>query len=148
MYRKFLVRDWMTIDPITVSVNTSLPDAHSVMKDKKIRRLPVFDGDKLVGIVTLGDIRGARPTEATALSIWEIKYLLNRLCAKDVMSSDVITVDADATIAEAAQLMLENKIAGLPALRENHIIGIITESDIFRMVVEVWDSEVESFVIA
>lgn len=130
------VRDWMTVDPVTVQVDSPMTEAHRIMTEHKIRRLPVMDGNRLVGIVTRGDIRGAQASEATSLSIWELNYLLSKLTLDQVMTRKVITVSPEATIGEAAKLMLENKIAGLPVMKGTELVGIITESDIFRLLVE------------
>jgi CBS domain-containing protein len=112
------------------------------MKDHRIRRLPVVNKHgKLVGIVTRGDIRGAEPSEATSLSIFEIHYLLSRLTLERIMTKDPVTVPPDATIQEAARLMLQHKIAGLPVVDDDHVVGVITESDIFRLVVKTWEQE-------
>ena len=92
----------------------------------------------MVGIVTLGDVRGAEPSEATSLSIWELNYLLSKLPVERVMSTPVVTVHPDDPVPEAARLMLTNKIAGLPVMDGDDLVGIITESDIFRMVVHHW----------
>lgn len=130
-----LVKDWMTDNPITVTSSTTLPEAHRLMQDNNIRRLPVVDDGKLAGIVTLGDVREASPSDATSLSIFELNYLLSRLKVGTIMTSDPITVTTITTIARAAQLMLENKIGGLPVVERDKVVGIITESDIFRMLV-------------
>lgn len=140
---KRLVRDWMTPNPITVNSRTPLPDAHQLMMTHRIRRLPVVDDGVLVGIVTRGDIRGAQPSEATSLSIYEIHYLLSRLTVGQIMSRPVITVTPDMTIQAAAALMLKHKIAGLPVVEDGRVVGIITESDIFRMVAQAWVEEKE-----
>lgn len=131
-----LVRDWMTRDPITVGLKTSLPEAHKLMKECHIRRLPVIDHDRLVGIVTLGDIREASPSDATSLSIFELHYLLAKLTIAEMMTRDPITVTPDATIRDAAKLMLEHKIGGLPVVENGKLVGIITESDIFRVLAQ------------
>lgn len=135
-----LVANWMTPDPITIAQDTSLTDAHELLRDHNIRRLPVVNRKgELVGIVTLGDIREASPSDATTLSIWEMNYLLAKLRIAEIMTPDPITVKATATIAEAARLMLENKVSGLPVLdASGKMVGIITESDIFRLVVQEW----------
>ncbi len=140
---KRLVRDWMTPNPITVNSRTPLPDAHQIMMTHRIRRLPVVDDGVLVGIVTRGDIRGAQPSEATSLSIYEIHYLLSRLTVGQIMSRPVITVTPDMTVQAAAALMLQHKIAGLPVVEDGRVVGIITESDIFRMVAQAWVEEKE-----
>lgn len=137
--KKELVKDWMTRDVVTISSDMTLPEAHRLMIDRKIRRLPVVDHGRLVGIVTRGDIRGAEPSGATSLSIWEVNYLLARLKIGELMSSNPATISAEATIGEAARLMLEKKISGLPVVDQaRQVVGIITESDIFRMVVQEW----------
>jgi acetoin utilization protein AcuB len=98
----------------------------------------------LVGIVTLGDVRGAEPSGATSLSIWEVNYLLSRLKVEEIMTPRPFTVSADATLGEAAQMMLQYKVSGLPAMNaDGKLVGIITESDIFRMVVQSWQTETE-----
>jgi len=133
----------MTRDPITVSSRTTLPDAHQLMLQHRIRRLPIVDDGTLVGIVTRGDIRGAQPSEATSLSIYEVHYMLSRLTVGQIMSRPVITVTPDTTICMAAGLMLKHKIAGLPVVEDGRVVGIITESDIFRMVAQAWAEDVE-----
>lgn len=140
--RKALVRDWMSKNVITVSPETTLPEAHRLMTEHKIRRLPVVKDGKVIGIVTRGDIRGAEASEATSLSIWELNYLLSRLRVEEIMTPHPITISPDATIGEAARLMLEHKISGLPVVDEGGtLVGIITESDIFRLVVRGWQSQ-------
>ena len=135
--KKELVRNWMTQDVITVKPQTSLPEAHQIMMDEEIRRLPVVDDDnKLVGIVTLGDVRGAQPSPATSLSIWELNYLLSSLIVDKIMTPEPMTISPDATIGNAARTMLEHRVSGIPVVdKEGKLAGIITESDIFSMVV-------------
>lgn len=134
--KKELVRDWMTKNVITVLPDISLPEAHNIMTEQTIRRLPVVNKyGKLVGIITRGDVRGAEPSQATSLSIWEINYLLSQLKVKEIMTRDPITLPDTATIGTAARTMLENQISGLPIVNgRGDVVGIITESDIFRMV--------------
>ncbi len=136
--KNMLVKDWMTKKVITVAPETSLPDAHRLMKLNHIRRLPVVDKKgKLLGIVTIGDIREASPSDATTLSVWELHYLLSKLTVGKIMTPSPITIKPEASISEAAQLMLENKIGGLPVVDDdNKVVGIITESDIFRLLVK------------
>jgi acetoin utilization protein AcuB len=107
------------------------------MMDEEIRRLPVVDEKGvLVGIVTLGDVRGAQPSPATSLSIWELNYLLSNLTVEKIMTPQPMTIEPDATIGTAARTMLEHRISGLPVVAEDgKLAGIITESDIFSMVV-------------
>ncbi len=136
-----LVRGWMTPNPVIAAPDTSVAEAHRIMTTHKIRRLPVLDKGNLVGIVTLGDLRGAEPSEATSLSVWEVRGLLDRLTVGRIMSRPVHTIAAEATIGEAAKRMLENKIGGLPVMQGDRLVGIITESDIFRLVVQHWMRE-------
>jgi acetoin utilization protein AcuB len=97
----------------------------------------VIKDGRLLGIVTIGDIREATPSDATTLSIWELNYLWAQLKVENVMSRKVLTVTADEPLINAAQIMLESKISGLPVLdNANQVIGIITESDMFRMLVK------------
>jgi len=91
-----LVRDWMSTPPITIDITASLPEACDLIRQHRIRRLPVMKEGKLVGIVTRGDLRGAQPSEATSLSIWEINTLLAKLKMKDIMTPDPITIREDA----------------------------------------------------
>jgi acetoin utilization protein AcuB len=135
--KDILIRDWMTSDVITITPDTPITQAHQIMKKNHIRRLPVVEENILKGIVTIGDVREASPSGATTLSIWELNYLWSQLAVKDVMSSRAFTVTADEPMINAAKLMLDHKISGLPVVDEkNALIGIITESDVFRMLVK------------
>ncbi len=137
MLDNFLVREWMTAPVLTVALHTPISTVHQLMKDNNIRRLPVVENDKLVGIITLGDVREASPSQATALSIWELNYLWAQLTVEKVMSSPVLTVKPDDLLIDAASLMLDHKIGGLPVVSgDGRLVGILTESDIFRMVVQ------------
>lgn len=134
-----LVSDWMTREVITIAPETSVKEAHDLMNKKSIRRLPVVLHGKVLGIVTLGDIRGAEPSKASSLSIWEMNDLLAKLKVSEIMTRNPATIQQTASIGEAAQTMLEKKFSGLPVVDENnHLVGIITESDIFRLVVSEW----------
>ncbi len=135
-----LVKDWMTREVVTITPDTTLPEAHRLMTEKQIRRLPVMKNGHLVGIVTRGDVRGAEASDATTLSIWELYYLIGKIKIGEIMTRDPITISQDATIGEAAQMMLDYKISGLPAVDgQGRMVGIITESDIFRIVVQDWN---------
>jgi CBS domain-containing protein len=137
--RKELVKDWMTGDVITISSDTSLPEAHRLMTENQIRRLPVIKNNRLVGIVTRGDVREAEPSDATTLSIWELNYLLAKLKVGTIMTRNPLTISGEATLGDAAKVMLEKKISGLPVVNSNgNVVGMITESDIFRAVVQKW----------
>jgi acetoin utilization protein AcuB len=128
------VKQKMTRKPITTTTDTSVSDALSLMREKKVHRLPVLDaGGKLVGIVSEGDLLYASPSPATTLNVWEMHALLAKLKVEKVMTREVITVTEDTPVEEAACVMIEKKIGGLPVLREKELVGIITESDIFKV---------------
>lgn len=131
-----LVKDKMNRQVITIEPQTTVPDALALMEEKRIRRLPVVEQDRLVGIVTLLDLVRASPSPATSLSIWELNYLLAKLPVKDVMAKKLYTVKMDTPIDEAAALLRENRIGGLPVVDNAKIVGIITETDIFTAFME------------
>ena len=136
MFEDVQVKDWMTSNVITTRRNTSISSAHQIMRDNKVRRLPVVEDGKLVGIITIGDVREASPSDATTLSIWELNYLWAQLTVEKVMTRNVRTVKVDTPIVDAAELMLEHKVSGLPVVDDRGmLVGVITESDIFRMLV-------------
>jgi CBS domain-containing protein len=127
----------MTSPVLSISPHTSISSAHQIMKENGIRRLPVVESEQLVGIITLGDVREASPSQATALSIWELNYLWAQLTVETVMTRNVITVTPDDLMIDAASLMLEHKIGGLLVLSsKGKLVGILTESDMFRMLVK------------
>jgi CBS domain-containing protein len=136
MFNSVKVSDWMTKNVVTTTRQTSISNAHQLMREKNIRRLPVVEDSKLIGIVTIGDVREASPSDATTLSIWELNYLWAQLTIEKIMTRNVLTVTAHTPILDVAEIMLEHKVSGLPVVDENQkLLGIITESDIFRMLV-------------
>ncbi len=141
--RRELVKDWMTSAPISIPWNVSALEAYRRMVEHEIRRLPVMDGDDLVGIVTLGDVRAADLSGIAGLDQSEIRSVISDLGVDRLMSRPVITVTPETPVREATKLMLEHKIAGLPVVSDERMVGIITESDIFRMVVETWEGEAD-----
>lgn len=134
--RHNLVRHWMTQNPITIDSKTTLPEAHKLMCELQIRRLPVVERGRLVGIVTLGDLRQAEPSETDLLRQFEMKDLLSKQTVEKIMTWEPITVLPEMTLRQAARLMLNYKIAGLPVVENDELVGIITESDIFRAMVQ------------
>lgn len=133
------VRDWMTKEVIAISPDTSLVEAHRLMVEKRVRRLPVVDHGRVTGILTLGDVRGAEPSRASSLSVWEMNDLLAKLKVSEIMTRNPVSIQHTASIGEAAQIMLEKKFSGLPVVDEAGVLaGIITESDIFRLVAKEW----------
>jgi len=132
-----LVRERMTRHPVTVSPDTPVSEALDLMRREKVRRLPVLDkGSRLVGIVLEKDLLYASPSPATSLSIYEMHYLLSKLTVAEVMSREVITVDEITPLEEAARIMADNIIGGLPVMRGDQLVGIITETDLFKVFLE------------
>ena len=130
-----LVREWMTPDPQTVTASTPVMEAMQRLREGGFRRLPVAQNGKLIGIVTDRDLKEATPSKATTLSIYELNYLLSKLVVKDVMRSPVITVRADDPVEQAALLMEEHRISGLPVLENGNLVGILTITDLMRALV-------------
>jgi acetoin utilization protein AcuB len=129
----------MTIHPVTIGPDVSIAEAMELMKQEKVRQLPVIDKNrKLVGLVTHTDLVHASPSKATALSMWEISYLLAQIKVKEVMAKKVITTTEDTPLEEAARQMADHKIGSLPVMRNELLVGIITESDIFRVFLEIF----------
>ncbi len=132
-----LVGSRMSKPVYTISPETSLDDALSIMEKEHIRRLPVVDRDgSLVGIVTEQDLIKASPSEATLLDKWEIKSLMSTLPVEKVMTRQVITLTEDVLLEEAARIMADRKVSGLPVVRGNKVVGMLTESDIFKIFLE------------
>lgn len=132
-----LVGERMTRNPVTILETASIDDGIHLMRERRVRRLPVLDSSgKMVGIVSDKDLLHAAPSPATSLSVYELHYLLAKLTIKQVMSSPVISVTAETPIEEAAAVMADHKIGGLPVVEGGALVGIITETDIFKILVE------------
>ncbi len=132
------VRDWMTADPVTIQADAPLVDAYNLMEENEVRRLPVVNRQReLIGIITRNDILQHVPFFPNEEELEEELPYIN-LTVEEVMSYDPIAIESTATIQEAAELMLEAKVSGLPVRDGNRLVGIITESDIFRLVVAEW----------
>jgi acetoin utilization protein AcuB len=134
-----LVRERMSKFPITTTPDTSIPNALKVMQGSKVRQLPVLSekGD-LVGIVSLADLFRASPSPATSLSRWEVEYLLEKIKVEDAMTREVITVTEDTAVEEAGRIMAEGKVSGLPVMRGSELVGLITESHLFSILLDVF----------
>jgi acetoin utilization protein AcuB len=134
-----LVGKRMTRNPITISPDLSIAEAMEWMKREKVRRFPVVNKKgALVGIVTREDLLHASPSSVTSLNVWEISYLLSQVKVKEVMTKNVVTVAEDTTLEEASRMMADNKIGCLPVVRDGVVVGIITESDIFKVFLELF----------
>jgi acetoin utilization protein AcuB len=131
-----LVGERMSHPIISITPDMPVHDALNMFKRERIRRAPVVREGKLVGIVSDKDLLNASPSPASSLSVWEMNYLLSKITVSEVMTKKVITVAEDTPIEEAARIMADNKIGGLPVLRDNHVVGIITETDLFKIFLE------------
>lgn len=132
-----LVKDRMSKHPITITPDVRVDEALKVMRNNKVRRLPVVDkAGQLVGIVSEMDLLYASPSPTTPLSVYELQYLLARITVQDVMTKEVISVEENTPLEEAARIMVDNKIGGLPVVRDGKLVGIITETDLFKIFLE------------
>ncbi len=131
-----LIGERMSHPPITIPPEMNVHDALALFKKEHIRRAPVIKGGKMVGIVSEKDLLNASPSPATTLSVWEMNYLLSKLTVAEVMTKEVITVTEDTPIEEAARIMADSKIGGLPVVKDTRVVGIITETDLFKMFLE------------
>ena len=126
------IRDMMTRNPVTVDSETLVMDARKIMKENNVRRLPVVDKGKLLGIVTKHDILEASPSPATSLSVHELNYLLSKMKVKEIMKKNPVTLTPDTPFEEALKIGQEQKIGSFPVVENGKLVGIATESDIVR----------------
>jgi acetoin utilization protein AcuB len=129
----------MTHNPFTAFTDTPVADAQALMRREKIHRLPVLDHHKkLVGIVSEKDLLYASPSPATTLNVYEMSNLLSKLTVDKVMTKNVYTVEEDTLIEDAARIMVDDNIGGIPVMKDGHLVGIVTESDIFKLFIELF----------
>jgi len=134
-----IVSQIMTANPFTVQPDTPVTDAQDTMRREKVSRLPVLDHGKLVGIVSEKDLLYASPSPASSLNVYEMTNLLSKLKVKSVMSKAPQTIHATDLVEDAARMMRDHDVGGLPVLDENDgLCGIITESDVFRLFVDLF----------
>lgn len=133
-----LVENWMNRNVVTVDAEDSMLDAIKLLKEKNIRRLPVLRKGKLVGIITDRDLKKASPSEATTLEAHELLYLTAKITVKEIMTPNPVTVPFNYTVEEAAAILLDRKISGLPVVdKDGNVVGTITQTDIFRVLISV-----------
>jgi len=143
-WRMVHVGDIMASPAICIDSHSTLPEASELMTQHRVRRLPVLKDRELVGIITLGDVRGALPSEVTSLNRSELDFLMEQVKVERVMRQPVVTVQPETRLADAARLMVEHRISGLPVLSANGlVIGLVTESDIFRILIDMLDPKRE-----
>jgi len=134
---RFLIKDWMTPNPITIHPQSTLPQARKLMEEHNIRRLPVVEDDELIGILTIGDIREAQPSDVNALRSYEMEHLFGLVTVDTAMTADPVTVSPDIPITEAAALFLKLKVGGFPVMKDGELVGIITETDMCRLLTQI-----------
>lgn len=132
-----VVKDFMTRKVVYVSPDTTVAHAADMMREQGLRRLPVIENDRLVGIVTERTMAEASPSKATSLSIYEMNYLLNKTKIRDIMVRDVVTVSPYASLEDAVYAMMKNQVGILPVVEAGQVFGVITEKDVFKAFLEV-----------
>ncbi|MDL2266575.1 CBS and ACT domain-containing protein [Desulfovibrio sp. OttesenSCG-928-G15] len=134
-----LVQEWMTKDVITITAETSMMKASRLMKDKKIRRLPVVDEEKrVIGIISDRDVKDASPSKATTLDMHELYYLLSELKVKDIMTKNPVCAKPGDSVEVVSLILMERGFGGMPVVDDdNKILGIITGDDIFHVLVAI-----------
>jgi acetoin utilization protein AcuB len=143
------VKHWMTKDPITVSPETLAVEAQKIMKENKIRRLPVVDKGKLVGMVTFRNLIEAAPSSATSLSIHELNYLIMKIKVKDLMKKNVTAVSPEDTVIDAIVRGVEKGIGGFPVVDdEGRLVGIVTETQIARAMIQLFGTDAKNEIIS
>ena len=130
------VRRWMSSPAIVIEQSMPLPDARQRLKQQHIRRLPVVDADgRLLGIVTEGDINRVSDSHVTDVRDYSLYHRVADLPIGEIMTRAVVTVTPDTPIMEVARLLLDHRIGGVPVMEDGRVVGVITESDLFRLIV-------------
>jgi acetoin utilization protein AcuB len=131
-----LIRNFMTKNVVTIDAEESMPKAIQLLRQHKINMMPVTQQGKLVGVITGRDLKKASPSEATDLDTHELKYLLNKIKIKDIMTKKVITIPSDHTIEEAAEILMNEDISGAPVVNDHgDMEGIITSTDLYKALI-------------
>lgn len=131
------VKDFMTRKVVYVSPDTTVAHTADMMREQGLRRLPVIENDRLVGVVTERTMAEASPSKVTSLSIYEMNYLLNKTKIRDIMARDVVTVSPYASLEDAVYAMMKNQVGILPVVEADQVFGVITEKDVFKAFLEV-----------
>ncbi|MBE0689100.1 MAG: CBS domain-containing protein [Anaerolineae bacterium] len=141
MLSQLQIGELMTRDVISVLPEAKLSAAQEIMEEYGIRHLPVVEHGKLVGIISKGNIREARPSDATTLSVWEVNYLWDTLKVKEVMTTKALVVTPEQPLIEALRIMVAHKFSSLPVVTDGVLVGIITETDIFNKLIALIEGE-------
>ncbi len=143
-----LVGERMSRPVISIAKSMPIHDALALFKKERIRRAPVLEDGKLIGIVSDKDLLNASPSQVTSLSVWEMNYMLSKITVREVMTRKVLTVQTDTPIEEAARLMADNKIGGVPVVKGDKVVGIITETDLFKIFLELMGARTRGIRVA
>jgi acetoin utilization protein AcuB len=131
-----LAKNWMSAPPITIDMNDSMQEAIKLIRENSINMLPVINKQRLVGVVTDGDLKRASASDATTLEIHELLYLITKIKIKDIMTKDPITVLPEFSVEETAEVLLKNRISGVPVMDvKGLVLGVITQNDLFRVLI-------------
>ncbi len=133
-----LIGERMSKPVITIPPDLPINDALNLMRKEHIRRTPVVKDGKLMGMVSENDLLNASPSPVTTLSIWEMNYMLSKITVSEIMAHNILTVTEDTPIEQAARIMADNKVGGLPVMRDGYVVGIITETDLFKIFLELF----------
>lgn len=137
--KTMIIERRMTRNPVTATPDMNIQDAKALMVREKVHRLPVLDSEKkLVGVISEKDILEAAPSPVSTLSAYEMNYLMNKLTVKKLMSRHPVTLDKNATIEEAARLMIDQDLSCLPVLEDGRLVGIVSKSDLFKILMELF----------
>jgi CBS domain-containing protein len=134
------VADVMTADPITIGPEDSLMQALNLMRQKQIRRIPVVVAETLVGLVSAGDLKRAQPS-ALSDSQEDFDRVMEETPVSRVMVQNLVTTTEDTALIDAARTLQTTKFGGLPVLREGRLVGILTDNDLVRCVVDLLAQE-------
>jgi acetoin utilization protein AcuB len=133
---RVLVKNWMSKNVVTINEEDSMQDAMKLMKQHNIRMLPVLKHGVLTGVLTDRDLKRASASDATTLDVHELLFLISKIKVKNIMSKNPISVPPDLTVEETAEILLNNKISGVPVVDESgNVVGTITQSDLFRVLI-------------
>ncbi len=136
------VRDRMTKNPYCIQASAGITELMGLMREKNLKKVPVLDGEKVVGMITSGDIEKVSPTKATSLSVFEINYLLSKIQVKDAMTRQFTAVSPDDLIEDAAVEMRAKRVNAVPVIQDGKLVGIMTESDLFDALIDVMGARV------
>jgi acetoin utilization protein AcuB len=141
------VADIMTPNPVTVTPRNAIRTAVNLMREVGCRRLPVIDRDRLVGIITDRDLRRAANSPFVVREQWYDNFILDHIEVGSCMTPNPLTIPPDAPVSEAARLMRDHKIGGLPVVAGGHLVGIVTETDLLNFLIDMLEREPERMVM-